>query len=234
MNAMTNGNDHTHHGGHHEHGHGHANDQGIRGALRYLRFAPAMWRSDINTAVIDLIHPHADERLVDIGAGMGAGTVVAARTGAAVVAVEPTPFLRYVLTGRRWLQRARSRIAVVDGTAERLPIDEHSVDGIWAVNTMHHWLDPARAATEIARVLRPAGRVVLVDEDFLDPAHPEHDRFGAGHDEAEHHGFTMVDAEQIGGLLAAAGLVDIDAAKRQLAGRPSTVVTARAAATDML
>ena len=86
---------------HPEHTHGHAHDQGLKGMLRYLRSAPQMWRSDVNEAVIELVQPQAGERVVDIGAGMGAGTVVAARTAAAVVAVEPTPFMRRTLRVRR-------------------------------------------------------------------------------------------------------------------------------------
>ncbi len=45
---------HEHRGDRH---HGHENDQGIRGALRYLRSLPQMWRSAINDAVVDLIDP---------------------------------------------------------------------------------------------------------------------------------------------------------------------------------
>ena len=210
---------------HHEHAHGHADDQGLRGALRYLRFARHMWRSDINDAVLELVGPLVGERVVDIGAGIGAGTVVAARTATEVIAVEPTPILRRTLRVRRLFQRARSHITVIDASAERLPVDDHTVDAIWAVNTMHHWVDPERGAAEIARALRPGGRVVLVDENFEDPSHPEHERFGADHGGASH-GFTMVDAGRMGGLLATAGLTDVDASMRTIADRPTISITA--------
>jgi SAM-dependent methyltransferase len=213
----------------HAHGHGHANDQGVRGMLRYLRFAPQMWRSEVNDAVVELLDPRAGERVVDIGAGMGAGTVIAARTAAVVVAVEPTPFMRRTLRARRVFQRARNNITVVDASAEHLPVDDRSVDAIWAVNTMHHWIDVERGAGEIARALRPGGRVVLVDENFEDPSHPEFERFSSDHGD-EHHGFTMVDAGRMGELLAAAGLTDVDASLRTLAGRPTISVMATAPA----
>jgi ubiquinone/menaquinone biosynthesis C-methylase UbiE len=188
-----------------------------------------MWRSDINDAVVEMIDPQPGERVVDIGAGMGAGTVVAARSGASVVAVEPTPFLRRLLACRRWLQHSRDNITVVDSTAEQLPANDDTVDAIWAVNTMHHWSDPRSGAVEIARALRPGGRVMLVDEDFTDPNHPDHERFGSEHDDdGHHHGFTMVEAEQMGALLGSAGLVEVDAANRAVAGRPSIVITAKA------
>ncbi|MGI9605132.1 MAG: class I SAM-dependent methyltransferase [Acidimicrobiales bacterium] len=218
--------DHEHHD--HDHHHGHHNDQGIAGALRYLRWAPSMWRSDINSAVIDLVDPKPGERVVDVGAGMGAGTVVASSAGASVVAVEPTPFLRAVLQIRRGLRRDRKRIEVIDATAEDLRLDDRSIDAIWAVNTMHHWTDPERGVAEIARVLRPGGRVVLVDEDFTDPTHPEFDKWGPGEGDGEHHGFTMVEARRMGELLTAAGLEEVDASNRKIAGRPVIAIDAKA------
>ncbi len=230
------GHDHGHHHEHghdSEHGHGHHRDQGIKAMLRYLRLAPSMWRSEINDAVLELVDPKPGEQVLDIGAGMGPGTVLAAKAGASVTAVEPTPFMRRVLTARRMLQGGRDRIAVSDGAAEKLPAADGSVDALWSVNAMHHWVDPAIAATEIARVLRPTGRVVLVDEDFADPTHPEYERFksrhgegeGEGHEDQEHHGFTMVDAAEMGELLSNAGLTGVEAEKRTLAGRPVIAVT---------
>lgn len=216
----------------HEHGHdqhGHHNDQGIKGALRYLRHLPRMWRSPINDAVIDLVDPQAGERILDIGAGMGPGVMRTAKTGAQVLAVEPTPFMRRALQLRRTFSRRRTSVEVLDGTAERLPVDDGDVDAIVAVNTMHHWVDVERGVAEIGRVLRPGGRVVLVDELFTDPSHPDHEQFGADHG-PEHHGFTMVDADQMGELLRAAGLTDVETSNQRLADRPVIRVTAHGGA----
>jgi SAM-dependent methyltransferase len=221
------------HGEHDQHGHehgGHENDQGIKGALRYLRWLPQMWRSPLNNAVIDLVDPQAGERVLDIGAGMGAGAMRAAASGAHVIAVEPTPFMHRVLTVRRLFSRRRRSVDVVDGTAERLPVDDRTIDAVWAVNTMHHWVDVERGVAEIARVLTPEGRVLLVDEVFTDPSHPDFARFGADHG-PEHHGFTMVEADGMGAMLRAAGLTEVDASNHPIAGRPVIRVTGRGAQT---
>jgi SAM-dependent methyltransferase len=207
----------------HEH-HGHANDQGIKGAVRYLRWLPQMWRSPINNAVIELIAPQRGERAIDIGAGMGAGAMRAAASGAHVLAVEPTPFVRRVLGLRRTFSRRRSNVEVIDGSAERLPVPDRSVDVVWAVNTMHHWVDVDRGVAEIARVLRPDGRMLLVDEVFTDPAHPEFERFGSDHG-PEHHGFTMVDADEAATLFRAAGLTDVKSSNEPIDGRPALRVS---------
>lgn len=221
---MTNQVDDAHHHPD-EHHHGHSHDRGLRGALRYLRWAPQMWRSEMNDAVVELVDPGRHQRVVDIGAGMGAATVRAAKQGASVTAVEPTPFLRGILRVRRMFQRARKRIHVVDGAAEHLPVADHSADAVWATNSMHHWVDPAAGLAEIARVLRPGGRMVLVDEDFENPAHPDHHRFGS--DQHDHdHDFHMVDIEHMGRLATAAGLASVTAGARQVADRPVLAVTA--------
>ncbi len=205
------------------HSHGHTDDQGLAAMLRYARQARSMWRSPINDAVVAQVAPATGETVVDIGAGVGAGTMVAAHSGATVLAIEPTPYLRRVLRARRWGQRSRSRIHVVGGTAEATGVDTDTVDAAWAVNTMHHWIDPAAAAHELARILRPGGRLILVDEDFEDPTHPDHEAFTDRH--RGHHGFRMVDLEAIVDHLDAAGLHAHGAATR-LAGVPTLTIGA--------
>lgn len=225
--------DHEHHGhgpgdpGHGDHGHGHANDRGWAGAKRYLKQINRMWSSVINDAVVAEVAPTPGERIVDIGAGLGAGVMVAARTGAMVVAVEPTPFLRRILRLRRLLSRARARIVVAEGAAENLPVADRSVDAVLAVNTMHHWVDPDVAAGELARALRPGGRILLVDEDFSDPSHPDAARFAERDHGPHRHGFSPVAAEAMERRLTEAGLIEVEAGKRVLSGRPALAVTGR-------
>jgi SAM-dependent methyltransferase len=47
------------------------------------------------------------------------------------------------------------------GTAEDIPLPDDSVDAV-VVAQAWHWFDPARAVAEVARVLRPGGRLGLV------------------------------------------------------------------------
>jgi ubiquinone/menaquinone biosynthesis C-methylase UbiE len=175
--------------------------------------------------VIEQLDIRAHERVLDIGAGMGAGVVVAAQRGGRVVAVDPTPFMRLVLRVRRLGQRARKRIEVLDGAVEHLPVADSSVDAAWSVNAMHHWADLDAAIAELRRVIRAGGRVLLIDEDFDDPAHASHEQFAARRRKHEHV-FAPVDPAVVGAKLDAAGFAVTTAAKTHFAGQPAKLVQA--------
>ena len=210
--------DHGHEKSHrHEHGdhaHGHQHDRGIRGFLRYLRRTRRMWRNTVNDHVVDAIDPQPGMVILDIGAGTGAGVMPAAKRGATVVAVDPTPYMRRVMTLRRLGQRNRTLITIADGAAEALPAADASVDVVWAVNTMHHWQDIEAAAGEIRRVLRPGGQTLLIDEDF---EHPDHEfnvkaaKKGEKSGPKHRHALPPVGAKEMAAALQEAGLADVEA-----------------------
>ena len=186
-----------------------------------------MWRSPVSDAVVALVRPQRGERVVDLGAGMGPATVTAALSGARVVAVDPTGFMRNILKLRLLTSPHRGHVAVLEGAAESLPVDAASIDALWTVNTIHHWSNVAKAAAELRRVVRPGGRVVLADEDFEDPTHPFFEQVRqqrAGH--ASH--FAEVDPQAVATLLREQGFVDVTGGFEHVAGRPARVIRATA------
>ena len=52
------------------------------------------------------------------------------------------------------------------GDAYTLPFDDETFDACRADRVFHHLVDPCRALTEMARVTRPGGRVVVSDTDY--------------------------------------------------------------------
>jgi SAM-dependent methyltransferase len=210
---------------HDGHGHGHNQDRGLRGFVRYMKMLPKMWRSPVSREVVRAIAPQPGEQVLDIGAGMGPATMLAAKAGASVLAVDPTPYMRRILGVRRLGQRARTAIRVADGAAESIPADDHSVDALWTVNTMHHWTDLDAAVHELARVLRPGGRLILVDEDFDAPEHPAFRRMQDRKAHRAHH-FTEIDPAAVEAKLVAAGFADVKGCNSSLAARPVKMVRA--------
>lgn len=201
--------------------HRHRHDRGIGAFFGYFSLLPYLWRSEVAREVVNSTALRAGERVVDLGAGMGSATSVAVCSGASVIAIDPAPYMRFVLRFRGLLRRWS--VTVMDGAAESIPLEDSSIDALWTINTIHHWTNKAAACREIARVMRPHGRVLLVDEDFRDPAHPEHMRhFAAG---VRFH-FDEVDPEELSKLLRKSGFASAEGVKASIAGRPAKVVRA--------
>ncbi|RTL65490.1 MAG: class I SAM-dependent methyltransferase [Pseudonocardiaceae bacterium] len=91
---------------------------------------------------------------VDLGAGTGLFTRALAAAVPDVVAVEPDARMREVLVDRA------PGIRALEGTGEAIPLPDASADLV-TVSSAWHWLDHERALPEIARVLRPGGRLAV-------------------------------------------------------------------------
>jgi SAM-dependent methyltransferase len=93
--------------------------------------------------------------VVDLGAGTGKLTRTLAALGHHVVAVEPLGEM---------LDRLRAAVpgaTAVAGSAESMPLPDGAADVV-ACAQAFHWFDHEPALAEIARVLRPGGRIALV------------------------------------------------------------------------
>lgn len=106
------------------------------------------------------------EACVDLGSGTGTMTRrLAALAGpdVPVVGVEPNAVLRAVAEERAREQGVEARF--VEGLATEIPLPDASVDLVWCERVLQHVPDAASAVAEIARVLRPGGRALLLDSD---------------------------------------------------------------------
>lgn len=113
----------------------------------------ARWQA----AVADRLPSGALRRVIDVGAGTGLFLPMWSELGAAeIVAVEPSAAMRAQAVGR-----APDGARVVSGTGDALPVAAGSVDIAWISAVVHHIPDLDAAAAELARVLRPGGRVLI-------------------------------------------------------------------------
>jgi ArsR family transcriptional regulator len=96
----------------------------------------------------------------DLGCGTGQTSRVLAPFVARVVGVDESAAM--LQAARRRLQEFQN-VDLRRGELEALPIDEGRLDVATLVLVLHHVPEPERAVAEVARVLKPGGRLVLVD-----------------------------------------------------------------------
>ncbi|MCB9415727.1 MAG: class I SAM-dependent methyltransferase [Mycolicibacterium sp.] len=104
---------------------------------------------------IDWLLPDGARDVLDLGAGTGKLTTRLVERGLDVVAVDPIAEMLELLRG------ALPATPALLGTAEQIPLRDNSVDAVLVAQAWH-WFDPKRAIAEVARVLRPGGRLGLV------------------------------------------------------------------------
>lgn len=98
--------------------------------------------------------------VADLGCGTGAMTAILAPHVKQVIGVDAS---------EEMLDAAKSRLAAAkniefrNGSLEALPVFPESVDAATLMLVLHHLPSPAQALAEAARILKPGGRVLIVD-----------------------------------------------------------------------
>ncbi|WP_227983333.1 methyltransferase domain-containing protein [Nocardia spumae] len=113
----------------------------------------------------DALAVRPGQTALDLGSGTGTEVVeLAGLVGDAgrAVGVDPNPGMLAVARERS----AGVKAEFLEGSAYDLPLPDASVDVVRCERVYQHLDDPAKATAEIARVLRPGGRVVLIDSDW--------------------------------------------------------------------
>lgn len=125
---------------------------------------------------------HDNVRLLEVGCGTGATLRLLARrsefNGKAFGVDQSQPFID---AARRYAQNENvsDRLSFQVGDAHRLEFASSTFDVVIAHTLISHVTEPAKVLSEIARVVRPGGWVVIFDGDYasLTYAFPDH-RFG--------------------------------------------------------
>ncbi len=116
------------------------------------------WKS-VAEALLKLMPPMV---IADLGAGEGAFSLLLAQRAKRVIAVDTSA--KMVEFGRQ--QAKRQSIKNVDyrlGDMEEVPIEDGSVDLVFFTQSLHHALHPERAVAEAWRILKPGGRIAILD-----------------------------------------------------------------------
>jgi ubiquinone/menaquinone biosynthesis C-methylase UbiE len=113
--------------------------------------------------VVSLAHPVKGGRFLDIGCGTGwavryAAGLVGEGGGAFGIDISPKMIERAKANSRD-----DGNIHFYQADAEEIPFEDGFFDSIICTNSFHHYLNPSNVLNEVHRVLKPGGRVHIVD-----------------------------------------------------------------------
>jgi SAM-dependent methyltransferase len=138
---------------------------GLIAALDEQASLPAIQRLRATTA--ELLRPRLGDRLLDVGCGTGdvvralAGLVGAHGT---VVGIEPSATM--LDEARRRTGESSHNVEFRSGDIARLDFDDATFDGVTCERVFQHLDTPDAALAELVRVIRPGGRIVVIDTDW--------------------------------------------------------------------
>ena len=116
-------------------------------------------------AMVEAVHAGADDRVLDVATGTGlVAQALVRRFGCAVVGLDQSAAM---LDGAR-ARLARDpalgeRVSLVAGEAERLPFADGEFDHLTFTYLLRYVDDPGATLAELARVVRPGGRVASLE-----------------------------------------------------------------------
>jgi demethylmenaquinone methyltransferase / 2-methoxy-6-polyprenyl-1,4-benzoquinol methylase len=113
-------------------------------------------------ALVDEVAPRADDRILDVATGTG---MVAAelrrRADCSVVGLDQSPEM--LAGARARFAKDGARVELVEGQAEQLPFEDESFDALTFTYLLRYVDDPPATLRELARVVRPGGRVASLE-----------------------------------------------------------------------
>jgi ubiquinone/menaquinone biosynthesis C-methylase UbiE len=171
--------------------------------LQWLLFGPS------HRAIIKRLQANGGDRalkILDVGCGTGvfAARIRAALPNATVWGVDLVAGM--LDKGKERWRYHKAHVAPVQGDSERLPFGGETFDVVTCANSFHHYPHQDRALAEMNRVLRPGGRLYLIDGyRDLPWGWLIYDFFVARVEGDVHH----ASARQFRNLFAAAGLAEI-------------------------
>ncbi|MDX1632073.1 MAG: class I SAM-dependent methyltransferase, partial [Thermoanaerobaculia bacterium] len=126
------------------------------------RIRQSLFSTDLRSKALSAVPLREGVVAADLGAGTGFLTRGLLDRGVRVIAVDQSEaMLSELRTKTGPAERLETRV----GEAEKLPLEDRSVDLVFANMFLHHVENPGVAIREMARILAPGGRVVLTDLD---------------------------------------------------------------------
>jgi SAM-dependent methyltransferase len=173
----------------------------------------------VNSLLLDVLAARPGERLLEVGSGTGLlcrKLAPALEPDGRVVGIDLSAVMattaRRLAAGRQGRQGAECRVQFAAGQAQALPFAGRTFEAAFAARLLLHVQDAPEVVREMARVVAPGGRVVLLDWDWETVAvdHPNRELTRRIlHWRCDHQGIDNWRGRQLLGLARTAGLVDV-------------------------
>jgi ubiquinone/menaquinone biosynthesis C-methylase UbiE len=169
----------------------------------------------VNQKLCDTIAAKPSERLLEVGSGSGILCRMLApclQPGGQMVGVDISPEMTIEAQKYALAEEIDGGISFETCTAESLPYPDASFDGAIAARLLLHAADPETVIREMKRVVKPGGRVVVMDWDF-DTVTVDHPDKGLTrrllHWRNDHHGGNNWSGRQLWRRMREAGLQNL-------------------------
>ena len=116
-------------------------------------------------ALVDAVAPAAAERILDVatGTGMVAAELLSRDGDCTVVGLDQSPEMLAGARARFDASPDSARVQLIEGQAEQLPFADASFDALTFTYLLRYVEDPPATLRELARVVRPGGRVASLE-----------------------------------------------------------------------
>ena len=151
--------------------HDHVEKQFSSQACEYLTSTVHASGRDLQRLAVRLAdYPGAS--VLDMGCGAGHASFVAAQNVSTVVAYDLSAHMLDVVAQAAEARQLKN-ITTRQGYAESLPFADNAFDIVISRYSAHHWHDVGAALREVNRILKPGGRLIVMD--VMSPGHPVRD-----------------------------------------------------------
>ena len=125
----------------------------------YDKINPFFWTISMRESAIDLFDINPTDKILDVGCGTGFGTEGLLERATNVYGIDQSV---HQLNKAREKFSTPPSIPLYIGDAENLPFFDDAFDAVWSSGSIEYWPNPIETLSEIRRIVKPSGKVLLV------------------------------------------------------------------------
>lgn len=112
----------------------------------------------------ELVNPQLNETIADIGCAIGQDVVNLAKSGAKVVGIDNDPNFIAIANKQPITDL---QVEFICCNADNVPLASHSIETVRFDRVLQHIADHDKVLKEVKRLLKPTGKLIIVDTDYL-------------------------------------------------------------------